>query len=236
MAAVVAIALVPATLGARDYPPGSEPKSTVAGGHAEDADTLSVGQIARQPVFWGLALAAGANITAIMTTTFNMMPLAQSLGYDRGHGALLSTVQSVGAMLGSVLFGWVADHIGGARGLALVSGCMGALLLALQIPHLPYPAMLGIMALFGMVGGGNIPNISRALAHSLGRGSFSRAFGLQSAISVPMTAISIWGMGAAFTYTGSYRLALLSVAVLLLAMVLPALSAATHRAAGPDPD
>ena len=69
-----------------------------------------------------------------------------------------------------------------------------------------------------------VPNVSRALAHSLGQGSFSRAFGLQSALSVPFTAIGIWAMGASFTRTGSYTAAISGVALVLLVAVPMAFS------------
>ena len=224
MAAVVAVALVPATLAVRDHPAGAGP-----GAGTPAADGPSVGGILSEPAFWALALAAGAVITAIMVLTFNMMPVAQSLGFDRSHGAMLATSQSVAGMAGSLLFGWVADRIGGARGLALIAFNMAVMLFVLQF-NLPYQAVVLVIALFGLHGGGMVPNVSRALARALGRDSFSRAFGLQSAISVPMTAIGIWAMGAAFTRTGSYHAALLGVAVLLVACVPLTLWAGTRTA------
>lgn len=235
LAGIVAVVLVPATLMVRDYPKGTEAQAEASEAAAEAGlpaeDTLTVGQILRKPVFWAIALTACAIITGIMTMTLNMMPVAQSLGFDRHQGALMSTSMSVAGMAGSLLFGWVADRIGGARGLALLACNMALLLLAMQIPHLPFPVMIVLVGLSGLHGAGMIPNASRALAHSLGKGSFSRAFGLQSAMSVPMTMIGIIWMGAAYTRTGSYTAALLGVVVLMAVMVPLALSAARVKAA-----
>lgn len=223
LAGIVAIALVPATLMVRNFPQGTAAQAEAAEAAAETGlpteDTLTVGQIVRKPVFWAIALTACAIIAGIMTMTLNMMPVAQSLGFTRTQGALMSTSQSVVGMVGSLLFGWVADRIGGARGLALLACNMALLLLAMQIPHLPFPVMMALVGLFGLHGAGMIPNASRALAHSLGRGSFSRAFGLQSAMSVPMTMAGIVAMGAAYTRIGSYTPALMGVALLMAVMV-----------------
>ncbi|MBU6265903.1 MAG: MFS transporter [Sphingomonadales bacterium] len=211
MATIIGLTLIPATLAARDYPPGAGPATAESDG---DAAGSSVAVILRTPAFWALALTAGAVITGIMTMTFNMVPIAQSLGFTRTQGALMASSQSVAGMIGSILFGWVADRLGGGRGLALVSFNMAVLLAVLQL-RLPFPAEMAVVALFGLHGAGMIPNITRALARALGRDSFSRAFGLQQAVSVPMTIAGIAAMGQSFTRTGGYQAALLGVAALL---------------------
>lgn len=243
MAGLVGITLLPATLAIRDYPPASAPASLAAadpglpvaeavedfvpstddpaaeaGKLGPDADTLTVGQILRTPAFWALSITAAMVITSIMVLTFNMIPLAESLGIDRDRGALLQAIMSFSGMAGSILFGWVADRIGGARGIALLAFNSAVLLVLLQL-DLPYAALAVVMGLLGLHGAGMVPNISRALAFSLGQGSFSRAFGLQSALSVPFTAVGIWAMGASFTRTGSYSVALIGVLVALLVTV-----------------
>jgi len=154
-----------------------------------------------------------------------MIPLAESLGVDRSRGAILQSTMSFSGMAGSILFGWVADRIGGARGLALLAFNHVVLLALLLFGNLPFAGLLVVIGLLGLHGAGMVPNVSRALAHSLGAGSFSRAFGLQSALSVPLTAIGIWAMGASFTRTGGYLPALGGVAVALLVAVPLAFSA-----------
>jgi MFS family permease len=215
LAAIVGICLVPATLMIRDKPPHSSELSEEAG--AEE-NSVTVGQIVREPAFWGLSAVAAIIITSIMVLTFNMVPLAESLGIDRARGALLASIMAFSGMAGSVLFGWVADKIGGARGLALLA-FDSAVLLGLLLLDLPYAGLAVVIGLLGLHGAGMIPNLSRALAHSLGREGFSRAFGLSTALSVPFTVVGIMAMGTAFTRTGSYAPALTGVAVCLLVAV-----------------
>lgn len=253
LAMVIGVSLVPVTLAIRDYPPGAEPRQAAAPvaeavedfvpgvddpqaevgklAPAAGADSMTVWEILRTPAFWALATAAAAVITCIMVLTFNMMPLAESLGIERTHGALLASIMSFSGMAGSILFGWIADRIGGARGLALLAFNSAVLLTVLQF-HLPYPVLAVVIGLLGLHGAGMVPNVSRALAYSLGQGSFSRAFGLQSALSVPMTAVGIWAMGAAFTRTNSYGPALLGIVVLLLLVAPLALWAAKRPFGG----
>jgi len=217
LGAMIGILLVPATLAIRDFPPSAADagSSQVTNRDNNGEASLTVPQIIRVPQFWMLAGAAAVVITAIMMLTFNMVPLAESLGIDRDRGALLQATMSFSGMAGSVLFGWVADRIGGTRGVALIA-LNSAVLLGLLTLELPFPAMLVIVGLFGMHGAGMVPNVSRALAHALGAGSFSRAFGLQSALSVPLTAVGLIAMGASYTALGSYLPAVLGVAIALL--------------------
>ena len=203
-----------------DLVPGTDDPAAEAQGRAmPDDGGMSVGEILRAPAFWAIALAASLIITAIMVLTFNMIPLAESLGVERSKGAILQSTMAFSGMAGSILFGWVADRIGGARGIALLAFNHVVLLALLLFGNLPFAGLLVVIGLLGLHGAGMVPNVSAALAHSLGRGSFSRAFGLQSALSVPLTAAGIWAMGASFTRTGSYLPALGLVACALLLAV-----------------
>lgn len=195
-------------------------------------DGLTVPQILRTPAFWMLAFAAGVVITGIMVMTFNMIPFAESIGIDRNRGALLQATMAFSGMAGSILFGWVADRIGGARGVALIAALMALVLVALVVSQPPFALALVLIGLFGLCGAGMVPNVSRALAASLGQHSFSRAFGLQSALSVPLTAIGIWAMGASFTRTQSYSTAIFGVAIAMALVVPLALASGRVRARG----
>lgn len=227
MGLLIALTLLPATLFVRDFPPGAEARAEAAAHPAaSDADdSLTVPQILRAPAFWMLAIAAGVIITQIMMLTFNMIPIAESLGITRDQGAILQATMAFSGMAGSIIFGWIADRIGGARGMALLAFNCVVLLAVLVLVKLPFAGLLVVIGLLGLHGAGMVPNISRALTFSLGQSSFSRAFGLQGAMSVPMTMIGIWAMGASFTATGSYFAALLGVAVAMAVMVPLALAA-----------
>ena len=233
LAVLVGVSLVPATLVIRDHPPARDDQpdlsvSQVLNPEVTAPDTLTVGQIVRRPAFWALAVATGLVISSIMVLTFNMVQLAESLGISRDHGAMLQAIMAFAGMAGSIIFGWVADKLGGARGLALLA-FDSAVLFALLLLDLPFAALVVVIGLLGLHGAGMIPNLSRALAHSLGQGSFSRAFGLATACGVPFTVIAVMGTAAIYTRTGSYAPAIAALAVLLALAALAALTAQGSR-------
>jgi sugar phosphate permease len=230
MAALIGFGVLPFTLLIRDHPPGEAAQAPAADaqGGASPAESATVARIVRQPRFWGLAVTAAATITGTMVLTFNMIPITTSLGVDRDHGALLQSIMSLAGMAGSIFFGWVADRIGGARGLALVVFDM-AVLFALLLLDLPFPALAVVIGLLGMHGAGTIPNISRALADAFGAEGFSRAFGLSTSLSVPFTIIALQGVAGTFTRVGSYAPALAALAVFYVAILPIALLAGGKR-------
>ncbi len=249
MGVLVAVFLFPATLMIRDYPPSTVPGIGGKGlampaaeaiedfvpGEAPQAEadkhatanamSLTVPQILKNPAFWAIATVAGLIITQIMMLTFNMIQIAASHGITGYDAALLQAIMSFSGMAGSIIFGWVADRIGGGRGMALIALNCAILLMLLQL-DLSYPARAVVTGLLGLHGAGMIPNVSRALAHSFGPGSFSRAFGMQSALSVPFTAIGLVAMGISFDKTQSYDMALTGVAIMMVIGIPLALYAA----------
>jgi MFS family permease len=229
MALLVGAILAPVTLAIRNFPPDAG-QSPAAAAHAAsvEANALTLGQIARSPAFWGLAVAASAIIACVMVLTFTIVTMAEGMGFTRGQGAALQSIMSFSGMVGSVLFGWVADRLGGIRGLALLAVDF-AILMSLLMIKLPYEALVVLVGLLGLHGAGMVPNVSRALASTLGQGSFSRAFGLSSFLSVPFTAIAIAGMAFSHDRTGSYAPALAGLVILLIAVVPLVLSVGRQR-------
>ncbi len=226
LAMLVGVFLFPATLMIRDYPPGAVPQAASSAQPVQaPADSMTVPQILKSPAFWAIAVTAGLIITSIMMLTFNMIQIAGSLGITGYDAALLQSIMAFSGMAGSILFGWVADRIGGGRGMALLALNSAVLLMLLQL-DMPYVARAVVIGLLGLHGAGMVPNVSKALAHSLGAGSFSRAFGLQAALSVPFTIIGIWAMGASFDAMGSYNYALSGIALVMLGAIPLALYAA----------
>ena len=182
-------------------------------------------QILSNPAFWAIATVAGLIITQIMMLTFNMIQIAASHGITGYSAAWLQFAMSISGLVGSIFFGWVADRIGGGRGMALIALDCAILLMLLQL-DLPYPARIVVTGLLGLHGAGMIPNVSRALAHCFGSGSFSRAFGMQSALSVPFTGVGLVAMGISFDKTHSYDSALTGIAIMMVIAIPLSLYAA----------
>jgi MFS family permease len=192
---------------------------------------LTLREIVSRPAFWCLAVASSAIITSIMVLTFGMVTIAEGMGYTREQGAFLQTLMALSGMAGSILFGWVADRLGGFKGLALLAFDF-ALLMAMLLFKLPYPALMLVVALLGLHGAGMVPNVSRALTSALGQESFSRAFGMSSFLSVIFTAAGLYGMSLSHKILGDYSGSTVGLVALLL-VAIPLAFAASRRSVSP---
>jgi cyanate permease len=221
LAIFAAVALVPASVGLIEYPPSHEQGAVdagISGSSARSRPALSVPQLARSGLFWLFAIAVAAPNTSSVTLAAHLPAMGASWGYSVTSAAALASIMSLLGMAGSILFGLVADRIGGARTLALIA-IDDAVLWTLLLFDLPYPARMAIIGLIGMHGSGAIPALSKALASAFGEASFSRAFGLASTLSLPLIVGAIVGFGAIFQARHSYVPAMLGMVDIFLVAV-----------------
>jgi MFS family permease len=230
LAAGCGLVLLPATLMVIDHPPGETARdaSAVANEAGASGTVLSVGQLFLQPRFWGFALAVGAINTSSVVLGTHLMSMAESWGIARTDAAILQTVMSLVGIVGSILFGFVADRLGGGRTLALIlfDACLLWLLFLL---NLPFAGLLVVVGLIGMHGAGAIPSIGRALADVFGQENFSRAFGLAATASLPLMALFVVGTGAVVRINHSYTVAILAMVGFLM-LAIPLALIASRRA------
>jgi MFS family permease len=141
----------------------------------------------------------------------HLVTMAESWGYTRDNGALMASTMSLCGMAGSILFGLIADRLGGARTVALVV-FDGMVLWLLFLLGLPFPLLLVVIGVMGMHGSAGIPAASKAYAEALGAASFSRAYGLSATMTLPLTVLCIIGTGTVFRLTGNYSLTIIVMA------------------------
>lgn len=220
MAALTAVVLVPATLLVRDNPPGETVADT---GHAAApvAGGATVGQIATSARFWGFAVCASTIMMGAVVLGTHLVPMAEVWGMDATTGATLAAIMSMAGIPGSILWGWVADKLGGGMTLMIAAlGCAVLWSLLLMGPAFPIAAIL--LALLGMHGTAGIPVLGMALSEAFGPASFSRAFGLSNLMTLPFTVIGVQAASAVYVNTGSYNgLIMMMVVIFLLVAPLP---------------
>ncbi|WP_395393623.1 MFS transporter [Novosphingobium sp. BL-8A] len=231
--ALIALVLVPACLMAIDHPPGGESKAPVGAGKRTADGSLSVAQLLSRPRFWALCLAAIASMASSVMLGSLLVPMGQSWGFTRAESALLQSMMSLVGIAGSVLFGWVADKLGGGRSLALI-GFDCAVLWALLLLHPPFAVTAVVIGLIGLHGAGAIPTLGRGLSDAFGQASYSRGFGLNTLIGLPFIAISVIGSAKVFTLTQSYDGAITAMAAFFVVAMLLGLYAAGGRMARPS--
>jgi cyanate permease len=217
LAVFAVVTLIPGSLALIEYPPGHDPRQHANESAAERSargaaagPIFAVPQLLRNRRFWLMALAVGAANTSSVTLASHLPAMGAAWGYAATSAAGLASIMSLVGMAGSIIFGVVADKIGGARTLALIA-FDDAILWALLLMDLPYSARAVVIGLIGMHGAGAIPAISKAIASAFGEASFSRAFGLASTVTLPFMIAAVIGFGAIFQARGSYSAGLVAM-------------------------
>lgn len=232
LAAMAGLVLAPLTFLIVDHPPENERASRVAAAAPGSADgSLSVRRVLLTPRFWIIALAAAAMTTGSITMGVMVVPMTGSWGVSRDEAAMLVSFTALFGIAGALGFGWLADRLGGARGLALIAAVVSVLWFSLLL-HPRFPAIIAVNGLMGMCGAGIIPSLSRAIADAFGQATFSRAFGMAMTVSLPFTLIAVPAFPWVYRATGSYSPAIVAIACFYVVGCLLALLASR---AAPSP-
>lgn len=230
---IVGVVTLPLIMLTVDHPPTPETQAPEPAEQRTADGSFSIGQLLARPRFWALCIAAIASMTSSVMLGSLLVPMGMSWGFTRAEAALLQSIMSLVGIGGSVLFGWVADKLGGGRSLALI-GFNCAVLWLILLQHPPFALAALIIGLIGMHGAGAIPTLGRGLSDAFGQASYSRGFGLNTLISLPFVAIAVVGSARVFTDTGSYDLAIVAIAVFFaLAIMLGLYGAGGLKAQAP---
>jgi len=226
LAALPLAVLLPASLFIIDRPPGQVATIQPEGAPTPVAKqaSLTVFQLLRQPRYWALCLAAGVANTSSTMLGVHLVSMAESWGVARIQAAGLASIMSALGMAGSILLGVLADRIGGGKTLVVIA--LGdAVLWSMFLLGLPYAGLAATVGLIGVLGSGTVPAMSKMLADSFGRESFSRAIGLMVPVTLPLLFIGLIAPGAVVRITGSYTVVVLGMVAAFAAAALLALAA-----------
>jgi MFS family permease len=214
-AVLIAVILLPLAMMVVDHPAGDIHRAATPESHTKvPADAATMPQIVRSPRFWAVAVSAAVIITGFVVLNTHMIPMAKVWGFSPTAGATLLAVLALAGIPGSVMWGWVADKIGGGPALTIAAVDCALLFVLLADPS--YPVALVVIAVLGLHGTACIPLVGMALSKVFGPASFSRAFGLSTMMTLPFTVIGIQAASAIYVNTGSY----ISVIVVMIAAFL----------------
>lgn len=233
LAALSAVAIV-ANLFVINSPPATETTaaSTTASQDKQTAasGTISAGALLKSPRFWALSIAGIASTTSSIILTAHMVPMAGTWGYTATLAATLLSIQSLVGIVGTILFGWIADRIGGVMALALIV-LDGAILWSLLLLHPPFAVTALLVGLIGLHGAGVLPVLGLVLSDAFGRENFSRAYGINNFVNLPFSVASVPLAAIVYTKTGSYSDAIIGQAIFFLVSLLLVLSVRPRKAA-----
>lgn len=219
--------ILPLLLMVRDHP--AVPAAPDAEALLEDK--VEATGILRTPAFWLLVLAVGLIVGAGTAKVAHFVPLLIGQGRTFAEANLLLALAGGAGLVGSFVFGWLADRIGGTMAMllnALIQAATWTILLApVTMPILVVDAIV-----VGACGGGVQACLGVALATLFGSRAFSRALGLAALLNLPL----LFGMtpltSMLFEATGNYHLAIgfLIAGFLLAALALSTLPRKERRA------
>lgn len=183
---------------------------------AQDAATpaspgVDVRAALRTPAFWALFFAYLCTPLAVFTVVTHQVAFAVDHGFPRLFVAGIFGLTGFMSIVGRIVFGIAADHIGRAMSATISYACTAIGTLALlSLEHAPYTAALYVYALLFGVGFGARGPIITAIAAEIFPGKrFGAIYGWLSVGNGLGGAIGPWFAGALFDLTGSYRLAFL---------------------------
>jgi cyanate permease len=174
------------------------------------ATPMRVAEILRRPQFWLLILGMGLLDGSGMVKISQLVALTAERGFTLHQATLLLSVSGGAGAVGTLLFGWLADRIGGAAALtvnALVQAAGWSIFLLNPGMNL----LLVDAALMGLAGAGVYAVVIVALTQQFGAHNLPRALGLAGAFGIIPTFLCPPLAGLLRDISGSYALVLYAV-------------------------
>jgi MFS family permease len=205
VAIVCAVAIVPlAMLLRRRMPP--EQMAAGAGPQAGPVRRIDVGPRTLTLV---LALAGVACCVAMSMPQVHIVAYCVDLGYGAVAGAEMLALMLGAGVASRLVFGLLADRIGGVMTLLIGSALQGSAL-ALYLPFDGLGALYVVSLLFGLAQGGIVPSYAIIVREYLPAEEAGARIGFVIMATIAGMALGGWMSGAIFDATGSYGMAFLN--------------------------
>ena len=235
-AAILFVALPPLAIWARRPAPadlGQEPETglPLRAAQAGSGRATPITGLIRLPIVQASMAITMLGAIAYGAILSNEAALIDELPAARGLGASAVSLTAISALVGAVLFGWLADRM---AMLPLILIELGLLLLGTlgfgQLAGAPGTLMLyGPALCLGLAVGGFEPTVLPHMKRNLPQGDFGNAYGVWYVGYLAVLFAAPIGMGWLHDRTGDYRLALWIMAGTTLAAFVPAVLAARIR-------
>jgi len=232
------LAAIPIIWGVVDSPAQASQK---ARGQVDDAETpkaqmrteesSSAWTLLRSPDFLLLVAGSGLLVGAGVGKTAHMVPLLTEAGWDAGRAALLLAISAGTGIIGSVVFGWLADRLNASVALTVNALLQAVVWIILIIPA-NYPLLILDAVLIGACAGGFISAKGVLVSRLYGAQRFATVMGISGFATLPF----LFGMaplaGILRETMGNYDLAVqVYIGGFVLAAICFALLARVERRA-----
>lgn len=192
--------------------PGHGGKGTVAAAYQPE---MAMAGIVRTSTFWWLLVVLVLSQVPTQIIIVHFIPYAVDTGLTPALAAFAVGLLGVSSIPGRILGGAACDRIGWRRGYAF--GLLGMGLAIVELLMVRSPATLYLFVVwYGVFNGMRNPAQLGLLAHFFGTRSMGKLVGLTQAIAMPISALGPYLAGFIYDSTGSYIIAIVLMAGLLL--------------------
>jgi len=190
----------PRELGLRPYghrEEGEASKSTTS-------EPLGTREALSMPALWWISIAMGITFLSSSGAVTHAVSLGTDAGYGLVRSAYLLSATAGAAMLGKLLFGWLAERLGerGAFALCTLLNALG--LVGMALCRESYALLAAAYALFGLGMGGATPLMAALLARAFGPIHFGPVMGLASPILIVFQSVGPPLLGYLYDIQGDY--------------------------------
>lgn len=159
----------------------------------------------RMSAFWVTVIGSGLVMGAGVGKTAHLIPLLMERGWSSMAAATLLAISGGTGVVGSVVFGWIADRYS-ASGTLLVNALLQALVFGVLIVPVSYPLLVLDAVVIGACGGGFVAAKGVLVSRIFGRDRFPQVMGLSATMTLPF----LFGLsplaGILHDWTGSYAM------------------------------
>lgn len=156
-----------------------------------------------------LCIAGVGCCVAMAMPQVHIVSLCVSLGFGQEVGARMLSLMLLAGVVSRLVFGVIADRLGGLRTL-LISATMQGIALFLFLPFETQATLTVVAMVFGFSQGGIVPSYALIVREYLPAKDAGRYIGLVMCATIIGMALGGWMSGKIFDLTGSYALAVLN--------------------------
>jgi len=153
-----------------------------------------------------LMIAGVACCVAMSMPQVHIIPYTLDLGFSAEQGAEMLSLMLAGGVVSRIVFGLVADRLGGLRTCLLASG-LQCLALLFFLPFDGLAALYALALLFGLSQGGIVPSYAIIVREYLPAKEAGERVGLVIMCTIFGMALGGFLSGLIYDASGSYRLA-----------------------------
>jgi OFA family oxalate/formate antiporter-like MFS transporter len=179
---------------------------------------IGVKQVLKSSAYWHIAIGFMCHLLVINAVVTHVMPYLSSIGLTRSFSSLVASAIPLTSIVGRLSFGWLGDRFDKKRVTAL-----GFILASLGLLSFGYVATAGTwilvpsLVLIGIGWGGPVPMMPALVREYFGRARLATVLGLVMGVAALGSMAGPPLAGLAFDRLGSYQVAWLGFAGLVVA-------------------